>query len=71
MIDNYNRNVVEVSQKIHGDTFFMKAYQINPRFRLKYLHNQVIIALTLLNQKEHFLYYVIPLLQEVMNEIEE
>ena len=62
---------VEVSQKIHGDTFFMKAYQINPRFRLKYLHNQVIIALTLLNQKEHFLYYVIPLLQEVMNEIEE
>ena len=62
---------VEVSQNIHGDTFFMKAYQINPRFRLKYLHNQVIIALTLLNQKEHFLYYVIPLLQEVMNEIKE
>ncbi len=62
---------VEVSQKIAGDTFFIKAYQINPRFRLKYLHNQVIIALTLLNQKEHFLYYVIPLLEEVMNEIKE
>ena len=47
----------EISQKIEGDKFFIKAYNINPRFRLKYLHEQVIVALTLLNQKEHFLYY--------------
>ena len=59
----------EVSDKIEGDKFFIKAYNINPRFRLKYLHNQVIIALTLLNQKEHFLYYVVPLMEEVINEI--
>ena len=59
----------ELSDKIEGDKFFIKAYNINPRFRLKYLHNQVIIALTLLNQKEHFLYYIVPLMEEVMNEV--
>ena len=61
----------EISQKIEGDKFFIKAYNINPRFRLKYLHEQVIIALTLLNQKEHFLYYVVPLMEEVINEVKE
>ena len=59
----------DVSNKIEGDKFFIKTYNINPRFRLKYLHEQVIIALTLLNQKEHFLYYVVPLMEEVINEI--
>ena len=61
----------ELSSKIEGDKFFIKAYNINPRFRLKYLHEQVIIALTLLNQKEHFLYYVVPLMQEILDEIKE
>ncbi len=59
----------EISQNIEGDKFFIKAYNINPRFRLKYFHNQVIIALTLLNQKEHFLYSIVPLLEEVLYEI--
>ena len=61
----------ELSSKIEGDKFFIKAYNINPRFRLKYLHEQIIIALTLLNQKEHFLYYVVPLMEEVINEVKE
>ena len=61
----------EISQRIEGDKFFIKAYNINPRFRLKYFHNQVIIALTLLNQKEHFLYYVVPLMEEVINQVKE
>lgn len=59
----------DISMKIKGDELFIKAYQINPRFRLKYLHNQVIIALTLLNQKEHFLYYIVPLLEEIIKEV--
>lgn len=59
----------EVSDKVKGDEFFIKAYSINPRFRLRYVHNQIIIALTLLNQKEHFLYYIVPLLEEVINEV--
>ena len=59
----------ELSSKIEGDKFFIKAYNINPRFRLKYLHEQIIIALTLLNQKEHFLYYVVPLMEEILEEI--
>lgn len=62
---------VEVSKNIQGDKFFVKAYNINPRFRLKYVHDQVVIALTLLNQKEHFLYYIVPLMEEVISEIGE
>ena len=58
----------ELSSKIEGDKFFITAYSICPRFRLKYLHEQVIIALTLLNLKEHFLYYLVPLLEEVIKE---
>ena len=60
----------DISAKLEGDKFFITAYSICPRFRLKYLHEQVIIALTLLNLKEHFLYYVVPLLEEVLKEIE-
>ena len=59
---------VEISDKIEGDKLFVKAYNINPRFRLRYFHKQVIIALTLLNQKEHFLYSVVPLMEEVIYE---
>ena len=59
----------DISSKIEGDKFFITAYGICPRFRLKYLHEQVIIALTLLNLKEHFLYYLVPLLEEVIKEI--
>jgi len=61
----------ELSSKIEGDKFFITAYSICPRFRLKYLHEQVIIALTLLNLKEHFLYYLVPLLEEVIKETKE
>ena len=60
----------KVSNNIKGEDFFITAYRINPRFRLKYVSNKVIIALTLLNQKKHFLYYLIPLLEEVKKEIE-
>ena len=59
----------DISSKIEGDKFFITAYGICPRFRLKYLHEQVIIALTLLNLKEHFLYYLVPLLEEVIKEV--
>lgn len=62
---------IEVSRNIQGDKFFVKAYNINPRFRLKYVHDQVVIALTLLNQKEHFLYYIVPLMEEVISEVGE
>ena len=60
---------VEISDKIEGDKLFVKAYNINPRFRLKYQHNQVVIALTLLNQKDHFLYYIVPLMEEIISEV--
>ena len=61
---------VNESKLIEGDKLFIKAYQICPRFRLKYIHEQVIIALTLLNLKEHFLYYIIPLMEEIIQEVE-
>ena len=59
----------DISSRIDGEKLFIKAYSINPRFRLKYIHEQVIIALTLLNQKEHFLYYIVPLMEEIKEEV--
>ena len=61
---------VEVSKNIQGDKFFVKAYSINPRFRLKYVHEQIVISLSLLNQKEHFLYYIVPLMEDVIKEVD-
>ena len=61
----------ELSSKINGEKFFIKAYNINPRFRLRYQFNQITIALYLMNQKKHFLYYLVPLLEEVKEEIKE
>ena len=58
-----------ISDSLEGDKLFITAYQINPRFRLRFQHNQVIIALTLLNQKQHFLYYFIPLLEEIIKQM--
>ncbi len=61
----------EVSNLIDGEKFFVTAYSINPRFRLKYEHKKVIIALTTIVLKDHFIYYVVPLLEEVKKEIKE
>ena len=60
----------EISNDINGEEFFIKAYSINPKFRLKYLNKEVIIALTIINLKEHFVYYIVPLIDEVRNEVE-
>ncbi len=58
-----------ISSKIDGEKFFVTAYSINPRFRLKYIKERVTISLTLLNLKKHFLYFLVPLLEEVKEEI--
>jgi len=59
---------IDISSKINGEKLFIKAYNINPKFKLKYLHEQVIINLPLLNQKKHFLYSIIPLIEEIIEE---
>ena len=60
----------EISSLINGEKLFVKAYSINTRFKLKYIDKKVIILLTILNLKEHFVYYIVPLLEEVKEEIE-
>jgi len=50
--------------------FIKSNYNINPRFRLKYVHEQIVISLSLLNQKEHFLYYIVPLMEDVIKEVD-
>jgi transcription-repair coupling factor (superfamily II helicase) len=58
----------DLSNNIQGDKLFTNIYHINPRFRLKYINKKVVISLTLLNQPEHFLHYLIPLLKEIEEE---
>lgn len=59
----------EISENIKGDKLFIKAYNICPKFRLKYINKKVVIELPLLNLEKHFLYYLIPLLEEIDIEI--
>lgn len=53
---------VEISEKIKGDKLFLEAYNINPKFQLKYENKKISITLNLLNQKKHFIYDIVKLI---------
>lgn len=57
----------EVSNKIQGDKLFLIAYNINPKFRLSYKMKRIYINLSLVNLERHFVYYLVDLLNEIIN----
>lgn len=57
----------DVSNKIQGDKLFLIAYNINPKFRLSYRMKRIYINLSLVNLEKHFVYYLVDLLNEIMN----
>ena len=58
---------VEISNKIQGDKLFLLAHKINSKFGFKYVRKRIIITLPIINLDKHFVYYLVPLL-EVINE---
>ncbi len=57
----------EVSNKVQGDKLFLVAYNINPKFRLSYRMKKIYISLSLVNLEKHFVYYLVLLLNEIID----
>ena len=60
----------EISSKIKGDKLFLEAYNINPKFQLKYENRKISISLNIFNLKKHFIYDVVLLLQKIVFDLE-
>lgn len=58
------------SNKINGEKLFLKMYNINPKFKIRYQFKKIIISLPIINQPKHYVYYITELLQEIINDIE-
>ena len=71
-----NSNYIEVyvpsaiSEKVDGEKLFMVLYSINPKFNLRYFNKEIIIKLNLNGLDKHYLYYFVPLLEEIIKETE-
>lgn len=57
----------DVSNKVQGDKLFLVAYNINPKFRLSYRMKKIYISLSLVNLEKHFVYYLVLLLNEIID----
>lgn len=55
-----------ISNKIKGDKLFLEAYNISQKFRLKYENKKIIITLGLKDLEDHFVYYVVPLMDKIL-----
>ncbi len=60
----------DISDKIEGDKLFLITYNINPKYRLKYIDRKIQIILPTVNIEKHFIYYEVKLLSEIINMIE-
>lgn len=58
-----------VSDKIEGDKLFLVSYNIYPKFKLSYKNKEIHINLPLLRLEKHFIYYMVDLLEEIVNMI--
>lgn len=73
-VRQYN-NTVEIaipevfSCKLEGDKLFLISYNINPKFRLSYKNKEIHLALPILRLEKHFIYYMVDLLDEIVNMI--
>ena len=61
----------DVSNKLEGDKLFLTIYNINPKFRLSYRMKKIYISLPKVNLQEHFIYYEVALLNEIIEMISE
>lgn len=60
----------EISSQIKGDKLFLESYNINPNFKFRYFNKRIIISLPLKGLEKHFLYYFVPLLNIIKNDLQ-
>ena len=58
-----------ISNKIKGDKLFLEAYNINPNFTLQYVNKEINISLNIVNQKKHFIYDVVKLMELITSDV--
>lgn len=59
----------EISSQVKGDKLFLEAYNINPKFQLKYENKKIHISLLIKGLKDHFVYSVVPLMDKILQDI--
>ena len=59
----------DVSNKLDGEKLFLIVYNINPQFRLRYYMKKISFTLPLKKLDKHFVYYLIPLLNKIIDMI--
>ena len=59
----------EMSSKIKGDKLFLEAFNINQNFEIKYENNEIGIKLNIINLDKHFVYYLVPLIQRICDDL--
>jgi len=59
----------DISNRIQGDKLFLEIYQISMNFKLRYFNKKIFISLKTNNLKEHFLIYLVKLLELVKQNI--
>lgn len=61
---------VNISDKINGEKLFLSAYNIYRKFLIRYVNKKISIKINLNGLDKHYLYYFVPLLECVINDIE-
>lgn len=59
----------EISSRVKGDKLFLEAYNINPKFQLKYENKKIQISLLIKGLEDHFVYSVVPLMDKISQDI--
>lgn len=57
-----------ISSQIKGDKLFLEVYNITQNFRLKYENKKIVITLMLKGLEDHFVYYIVPLMDKILHE---
>lgn len=59
----------DISSSINGEKLFLKLYNINPKFKIKYIAKRIIINLPIKKLDKHYLYYLVEILEQIKNDL--
>ncbi len=60
----------KVSSNIKGDKLFLEVFNIHPKFQMKYENREISLRLPIKHLEQHFIYYVVPLLQKIHDDLQ-
>ncbi len=66
---------IEIPEKysthVKGDKLFLEAFNISPNFNFKYVNKKIVISYLIKPNSKHFLYYVVPLLELLYEDVKD